>query len=85
MSQNNEMADVQLKIKGNLNFLLLSNSETAEYTSSGIHLQCSPPTLDCLLLHLMMVKCKIQEVLGTGPLPFTFKILNEHFCSLTPV
>lgn len=44
MSQNNEMADVQLKIKGILNFLVLSNSETAEYTSSGIHLQCSPPT-----------------------------------------
>lgn len=46
MSQNNEMADVQLKIKGILNFLPLSNSETAEYTSSGIHLLCSPPTLD---------------------------------------
>lgn len=37
MSQNNEMADVQLKIKGILNFLPLSKSETAEYTSSGIH------------------------------------------------
>lgn len=85
MSQNNEMADVQLKVKGVLNFLPLSNSETAEYTSSGIHLQCSQPTLDCLLLHLMMVKGKIQEVLETGPLPLTFEILNEHFCSLTPV
>lgn len=46
MSQNNEMADVQLKVKGILNLLPLSNSETAEYTSSGIHLLCSPATLD---------------------------------------
>lgn len=33
MSQINEMADVQLKIKGILNFLPLSKSETAEYTA----------------------------------------------------
>lgn len=46
MSLNNEMADVQLKIKGILNFLPLSNSETAEYASFGVHLLCSPPTLD---------------------------------------
>lgn len=36
MSQNNEKANVQLKVKGTLNYFPLSNSETAESTSSGI-------------------------------------------------
>lgn len=36
MSQNNEKVNFQLKVKGILNYFPLSNSETAESTSSGI-------------------------------------------------
>lgn len=64
MSQNNEMADVQLKIKGILNGFALSSSETAEPTSSWVFTHY-PIHTTCLLLCLVMDMCNIQEVLET--------------------